>query len=117
MAEHRPEQVFHVIRVQPSLCGLGAAGGDQVLLASRVKGGLIVLLFDLGDLFDHWAPLGQQFHQLLVNAVNPLAQSAQFGFVGTCLSGAGGGARAWFRRLLTHSTGVVGIVERSSGPE
>ena len=82
MAEHRPEQVFDVIGVQPGLRGLGAAGGDEVLLASRVKGGQVVLLFDLGDLLDDAASLGQQLHQLLVDAVNLVAQLVEAGLGG-----------------------------------
>ena len=117
MAEHRPEQVLHVVGVQPGLRGLGAAGGDQVLLARRVKGGQVVLLFDLGDLLDHLASLGQQVHQLLVDAVDLLAQLVELGLVGRRLGGAGGGARAWFWGLLTHGAGVVSFSDWSSGPE
>ena len=79
MAQHRAEQVLDVVRVQPGLRGLGAAGGDEVFLARRVKGGEVVLLLDFGDLLDDAAALGQQVHQLLVDAVNLLAQRFQVG--------------------------------------
>ena len=77
MTEHRAEQVLDVVRVQPGLGGLGAAGGDEILLTSGVEGGQFVLLFDLGDLLDDLESLGQQLHQLPVNGVNLHAQLLQ----------------------------------------
>ena len=115
MAEHRAEQVFDVVRVQPGVRGLGAAGGDEILFAGRVEGGQVVLLFDLGDLLDDLAPLGQQLHQLLVNGVNLHAQLLKLGFVGRRLGGAGCSGRARFCGRLTHGAGVVVVLERSSG--
>ena len=58
-----------------------------------------MLLFDFGDLLDHAAALGQQLHQLLVNAVNLLAQLVELGFVRDRLFGfaLGGLARLGFR--------------------
>ena len=80
MAEHRPEQVLHIIRVQPGLRGLGAPGGDEVLFAGRVKGREGLLLFDLGNALDDALSLSQQVHQLLVQAVNLVAQLVEAGF-------------------------------------
>ena len=82
MPEHRAEQVLNIVRVQPGLRGLGAAGGDEVLLAGGVEGREFVLLFDLDDFLDDAAALGQQFHHLLVDAVDLDAQVVEAGFGG-----------------------------------
>ena len=62
LAEHCPEKVLDVIRVQPGLDRLGAPRREQVLLPRRVKSGQVLLLFDLGDLLDDPPPLRQQGH-------------------------------------------------------
>jgi hypothetical protein len=80
MPEHRAKQVLNIVRVQPGLRRLGAAGGDEVLLACRVEGREVVLLFDFDDLLDDAAALGQQFHQLLVDGVDLDAQVVEVGF-------------------------------------
>ena len=102
MAEHRAEQVFDVIGVQPSLRGLGAAGGDQILLACRVKGGQLVLLFDFGDLLDTGARWASSSTSCLSMRSICSRSWSSWALWGRRLGGAGGGARAWCWGLLTH---------------
>ena len=116
MPEHRPEQVLDVVGVQPRLGGLGAAGGDEVLLARRVEGGQVVLLFDLGDLLDDAAALGQQVHQLLVDAVNLHAQRLEPGFGRCRLPAPGVSGAAWLGLVFTHGGWLVKMLTQSSGP-
>ena len=84
MPHHGAKQVLDIIRVQAGPVRLGAAGGDEVLLAGRVEGGQIVLVFDLGHLLDDALPLGQQLDQLLVETINLLAQRFEAG--GVCIA-------------------------------
>ena len=114
VAQHRPEQVLHVIRVQSGLRGLGAAGGDEILLAGRVKSGQVVLLFDLGDLLNHAASLGQQIHQLLVNAVNLLAELVELVFVRDRLFGFALGGLARLGFLVIHGANLATELDSSS---
>ena len=115
MAEHGAKQVLDIVGVQPGVGGLGAAGGDEILFAGGVKRGQLVLLLDLGDLLDDLDSLGQELHQLSVNGVNLPAQFLKLGFVAGRRGGAGFSGRARLCGRLTHSTGVVGVLERSSG--
>jgi hypothetical protein len=82
-----------------------------------VKGGALVLLFDRGDLFDNPAALGQQVHQLLVNAVYLLAQVVKRGFMGRRLHRHGSRPRSWLRIPFKHTRSVPGVSEPSSGSD
>lgn len=73
VAHHGAEEVFNVVGVEPGLGGLGAARGDEILLAGGVEGGEVVFLFDFGDLLDDLAAAGEEVHKLLVNGVDLLA--------------------------------------------
>ena len=117
MAEHRAEQVFDVVGVQPGLRGLGAAGGDEVLLARRVKGGEVVLLFDFGDLLDTW----RRWASSSTSCLSMLSICSRSWSSSALWAGAWAGLVAepgrGFGGCLLMAQGVAGFWDWSSGPE
>lgn len=90
MAQHGAEEVFDVVGVEPGLGGLGASGGDEVLLAGGVVGGEIMALLDLGDLLDDLAAAGEQLHELLIDGIDLSTESLETGPGGSGLRGRAG---------------------------